>query len=207
MKYIDIRTKLKDFPIFSVRDIQQLEPDFRNATLSDWVKKGYIKKIKNEWYAFSDFDPKDFDYFYISNKIYSPSYVSLETMLAYYGVIPEAVQYITAVSTKGTREIVTDYGVYSYRQIQSDLFWGYEILYPNSSEKTRGVSIASLERSILDYFYFNPIKDIPDLEGLRFDKEVLNERLDVEGITRSADRMSVSVVKDRVKLLLRYINA
>ena len=133
-------------------------------------------------------------------------------MLEYYGIIPEGVQYITAVSTQRTREIETDYGVYAYRQIQSDLFWGYGILYPQNNDNQKedfykGVSIATMEKTILDYFYFNPIKDIYDLEALRFNKEVLNERLDIEGLKKSADRMSVSAIKDRVKLLLEYINA
>ena len=38
----------------------------------------------------------------VANKIYSPSYISLETALSYYGLIPESVYALTSVSTRKT---------------------------------------------------------------------------------------------------------
>ena len=180
-----------------------VDKNFRNANMSAWIKKGYVNRIRQEWYMFSDFKPESYDYFYISNKIYSPSYISLESALEYYGVIPEAVQEITAVSTQKTVTFDTEFGTYIYRKLKNELFWGYEI----STFNNKGISIASLEKTLLDYFYLNSIDSTLDLEGLRLNKEVLNKNLDMDKLDIYTQRFNVNIVQNRINLLKSYLHA
>jgi len=71
-----------------------------SALLHRYKKIGFILQIKRGLYAFPDNLPPDA---YIANKLYSPSYISLEFALSYHGVIPETVYEITSVTTKATR--------------------------------------------------------------------------------------------------------
>jgi len=49
------------------------------------VKSGLFVKLRNNFYAIKD---SNFDYSFIANKLYQPSYVLLETALAHYNIIP-----------------------------------------------------------------------------------------------------------------------
>ncbi len=45
MKFLELKNELKDFTIFSLNDIKNIEPDFHRRRLNEWQDKGYIKKI------------------------------------------------------------------------------------------------------------------------------------------------------------------
>ncbi|MBS8122307.1 type IV toxin-antitoxin system AbiEi family antitoxin domain-containing protein [Candidatus Vampirococcus lugosii] len=110
--------------------------------------------------------------YFASNKIYQPSYISLESAFSYYGIIPEQVFTINGVSTKKTNYFKTDFGVFNYKKINPKLFFGYNII----SLKENKVLIASLEKAILDYFYlYDNIKSTVDFEYLRWNKDILKK--------------------------------
>jgi predicted transcriptional regulator of viral defense system len=203
MRYDEIKTQFKNQPIFSLRDIKTVEPNFRRATLSEWIKRGNITKIRQEWYCFSNFQPTDYEYFYISNKIYSPSYISLESMLEFYNVIPEAVQQITAISTQKTKTFATELGTYVFRKVKTNLFWGYKIVEYNNI----GITIATLEKTILDYLYLNNINSTLDFEGLRFNKDRLKENIDKKIMGEYLVRFNNSEVEKKYIILKEYLNA
>jgi len=54
MQFIELKEKLKHFPTFSIPDIRKIEEDFDIRRLSEWTRKGYIKKIRRGHYFFSD---------------------------------------------------------------------------------------------------------------------------------------------------------
>jgi len=62
--------------------------------------------------------------YYISNYLYRPSYVSLETALQYYDLIPEAVGLVQAVTPKHGREWSNDYDRFVCRSMKGARFWG-----------------------------------------------------------------------------------
>src|SRR5579864_6761878 len=102
MRYLDLKNQLNDFIVFSLKDIRKLDSSFYNRRLSEWRRKGYIKMVRRGYYIFSDLKLSEDVLFLIANRIYSPSYVSLESALSYYGLIPEGVLSITSVSTRKT---------------------------------------------------------------------------------------------------------
>jgi len=54
MNYTEFRNKLKAFPNFSIREIDKHFPSFDSRRLVDWQEKGYIQKLRNRHYYFSD---------------------------------------------------------------------------------------------------------------------------------------------------------
>jgi predicted transcriptional regulator of viral defense system len=204
MKYIDIQNNLRRLGVFTLNDIRILDPDFREPTLNDWLNNGWIKRIRRFWYADSSFNPQGYDYFFIANKIYSPSYISLESALSHYGFIPETTLQITSVSTRKTNLFDTQFGVFSYQSVKNDLYFGYKVIESND----RPFTLATPEKAILDYFYLHSeISNIEDLEGFRFNKEIINSTLDRERFNIYLNQFNNSELIHRCNILLEYLNA
>lgn len=110
MKFLELKNELKDFPIFSLNEIRNIDPNFYRSRLNEWQDKGYIKKVIRGYYIFSDLQPREENLYKIANRIYLPSYVSLESALSYYHLIPESVYGITSISTRRTNSFKTSIG-------------------------------------------------------------------------------------------------
>ncbi|HRZ84609.1 MAG TPA: hypothetical protein P5344_00600 [Candidatus Dojkabacteria bacterium] len=204
MKYIDIQNNLRNLGVFTLNDIRMLDTEFREPTLNDWLNSGWIKRVRRFWYADSSFNPEGNGYFFIANKIYSPSYISLESALSHYGFIPETTLQITSVSTRKTNLFDTQYGVFSYQSIKNGFFFGYEVIENND----RPFTLATPEKAILDYLYLHSeITDIEDLEGLRFNEEIINSTIDKEKFNTYLSQFDNLELNNRSKLLLKYLNA
>ena len=204
MKILTVKEKFKSQKIFSLQDIYTLFPNCRQETRYDWENQGYVKKIRNKYYVFSDQKFQDLELYMISNKIYEPSYVSLESALNHYGIIPEAVLQITAVTTRKTNNFETDFGTFIYKSIKPDLFWGYKLLeYENI-----GIKIADPEKSILDYLYLNSeVSTKDDFDSLRFNREILRDIFDINKIKKYLNIFSNEKLSQRTNSLIHYIKS
>lgn len=58
--------------------------------------------------------------FSLAQKIYGPSYISMESALSYHGWIPESVPTIISVSSKRSRNFDTPVGRFEFRHVSSD---------------------------------------------------------------------------------------
>ncbi len=202
MKYHDFKQQLQPLITFSWQDIYLVYPAFRRATLYDWEKEGRVVKLRNNIYIFGDLSPQNEDYYLIANDLYEPSYVSTELALNHYGVIPEAVPLITSVTTNKTQTFITPIATFSYQTVQPELFFGYVLL----SVRNQGAMIASLEKTILDYLYLNAnIISPEDFEGLRWNKEVLQNYLDIKKFNHYLAVFSNSALVERVQGLKAYL--
>ncbi len=168
MNFIKFKENLGNFGVISLSDIQKVDPAFHRRRLNEWQSKGYIKKILRGYYLFSDITLNELRLFEIANKIYTPSYISLESAFSYYGLIPESVYGITSISTRKTNTFNTPAASFIYHSVKSHLFWGYEI---KNTDHTC-FKIAVPEKALLDFFYLNPdIQDQNAYESLRMNKE------------------------------------
>lgn len=171
MKYIELLEKI-NAPVFSMQDLKISGVSILPYQISRLNKDGYIKKIKNGLYAFPNKKELIIQE-HLAFKIYEPSYISLEWALHYYGLIPEMVYNITSISTKATRKFKNDFGIFIYRKIKKELFWGYK-----KEEKNGQIFlIAEPEKSLLDYIYFNSfkIKNNADIEELRLNYALIRK--------------------------------
>lgn len=197
MKFLELRNELKDFPIFSLNEIRIIDPNFHRRRLNEWQDKGYIKKVIRGYYIFSDLQLSEEILFKIANRIYSPSYVSLESALSYYHLIPETVYGITSISTRRTYHFRTSIGEFIFRRAKPPLFFGYYLM----SYKGQYLKMASIEKAILDYFYLHSdIENEQDFDSLRINKEMLFEQIDEQ-------KLRSFLVKFNQKKLTRRINA
>jgi len=203
MQYLDLKTQFKDFIVFSIKDIEKVDLSFHKQRLSEWQKKGYVKKIRQGFYIFSDLQINEKILFIIANRIYEPSYISLEMALSIYGIIPEAVYGITSVTSQNTKNIKTPVGDFIYRHIQPDLMFGYELREHDGHR----YQIAEMEKAILDYLYFNPkISDSESFEGMRFNVSEIKEKLNIEKFNKYLEAFNNKSLARRAKKFLTYIN-
>lgn len=163
MKYIDFRNKI-GAPTFTSQDIRALRIRVYPHQLTEWTRKGYLFKLKRGIFAFSD-RRDQLSIEYISFLLYQPSYISLEWALSHHGLIPEMVYMVTAVTSKTTRTFENEFGLFSYRHLKRNLFFGYERI-----DTKEGIFLlAEPEKALLDYLYLNlpKINDEDDLDAIR----------------------------------------
>lgn len=84
--------------------------------------EGRIVRLKRGLYVRSAEDGAMPTHLLIANHLYGPSYVSFQTALRYYGLIPERVYEIQSMTTKHSRSFDTPLGWYSYRSSSVDYF-------------------------------------------------------------------------------------
>src|SRR5476651_313505 len=177
MQYLELRQQMRDFIVFSLDDIKKVDGVFHRQRLNEWHDKGYIKKVIKEYYIFSDLEINESVLFVIANKIFDPSYISLEMALSYHGLIPESVYGITSVSSKKTYAFDSQFAKFNYRKIKPELMFGYQLVkYQNHSFK-----MAEIEKAILDFFYVNAkLVAEGEFEELRINRDTFHEKVDVE---------------------------
>jgi predicted transcriptional regulator of viral defense system len=204
MQYVQLKEQFKHHTIFSLSDIRLLEPNFHRRRLNDWQDKGYIKKIIKEIYIFSDKDIDEHILFEIANRIYKPSYISLEMALSYYQLIPESVYGLTSVSTRRTYTFHTDIGNFQYRTLKPELFFGYEII----PSQQKSFKIAEPEKAVLDFIYLNPhLKTAADFMSLRFNVDTFFQKIDLEKLKAYAGKYLQHTFHRRLNYLILFMRS
>jgi len=202
MKYFDIKQKLGGLKVFSIEDLYVVDPSFRLETLYEWEKKTWVIKLRSKKYIFADYNPTNYDLYLIANRLYDPSYVSLELALNHYGVIPEAVMRVTSVTTNKTLSVETKIGIFDYKSLDPRLFFGYQIITNDGTT----YKIASLEKAIVDYFYLNPqVAEVDDIQGLRFNEELLKEKLNRLELEKIVSVFDSEALNTRISRLTDYL--
>ena len=106
MTFLEFKNQLFDLACFNIYQVYAWQSDFDRNSLTRWVKKGYLIRLRQGYFAFSEYKSKPDYFLYFANRIYRPSYISLHTALSFYGMIPEAVVQITSVTTLKTASFV-----------------------------------------------------------------------------------------------------
>lgn len=165
------------------------------------MKKGYLVRLRQGYFAFSEYKSK-LDYsLYFANRIYRPSYISLHTALAFYGMIPEAVVQITSVTSLKTVSFNNDFGEYSYKNLKENLMFGYE-LKPVADNRT--MQFATPEKALLDLLYLYPFYDNEqELEELRLDEDYLHDDLNKDLLMDYCGKFQNKALDRRIKLLFK----
>jgi len=197
-----LKEAFKDFPAFSIRDIRRLEPGFQRRRLTEWQAKAYIRKIIKGYYVLTDRPLDENALFAIANRIYRPSYVSLESALAHYHLIPEFAFGVTSVSTRRSYRFSSGLAEFRFQSVKSGLFFGYDII----SDRGRDFKIARPEKALLDFLYLNPgISARPDFESLRLDLRRYREIIPLRCFRAAAARFSGQAFGRRLERFLAFI--
>jgi len=165
--------------VFSFKDIALLWGDSSAAArvrVNYYLKNNQIYRIKQGFYA----KDKNYDKFELATRIFTPAYLSFETVLTKAGVVFQHYNKIFVASYL-TREITADKQVYFYRKIKD-----YILTNSNGIEQKENYSMATPERAFLDTIYLNKNYHFDNLSGLNWDKvlEILpiysNKRMEKE---------------------------
>jgi predicted transcriptional regulator of viral defense system len=203
MNYLEFEKALKAFPVFSVKDIQKRFPGFDSRRLVEWQQKGYLEKIKRGYYTFRERQHGEKFLQFAANKIYSPSYISFESALSYYNLIPEGVFTITSATTRNTASYATHVGNFSYKHIKPPLFFGYKLI----QERDFVVKIAEPEKALLDFFYINKMNTLEDVGEMRFNEIVSKEIVSFDKLTKYQRIFNSKTADKRIRMFIQVINA
>lgn len=187
LKQLPVEQKLKFLGLLiftpaEFKDVFSVPLNTARSYIKRNVARGLFIKLRSSFYQLADSHPSPY---FIANKLYQPSYVSLEKALSRYGVIPETVYAITSVTAKPTREYENPRGVFTYQKIKRSAFAGYAPIRIEGSV----VLMAEAEKALADYLYFVDLKRIS-----------LNDRLELAGV-RKAKLLKYAKLFNRPSLL------
>lgn len=195
MKWIDFerQIKTKNIKLFTPLDVKIFLRRSHIAVrflLHRLKKQGYIQNVKRGIYKLSDEQIPDL---YLANKLYEPSYISLEFALSYHRVIPETVYEITSVTPKATRRFETLGKAYSYRRITRHAFTGYII----EKQKGFGFAIADAEKALVDTTYYRFLAGQAPIS--RFNKDKINSTKALKYAALFRNSKLISIVKTTLR--------
>ena len=96
----------------------------RHGLVKRAMAGGEILNIRRGLYCLAPkYQKKPISVYGLAQRVYGPSYISLETALSYHGWIPEAVYACTCVSYRNGKEFETPLGVFSYERVPQRTFY------------------------------------------------------------------------------------
>ena len=201
MTFLEFKNKMFDLACFNIYQIYVWQPDFDRNNLTRWTKKGYLVRLRQGYFAFSEYKNKPDYSLYFANRIYRPSYISLHTALAFYGIIPEAVVQISSVTSLKTASFANDFGEYSYNNVKENLMFGYG-LKPMADNRT--IQFAVPEKALLDLLYLYPFyNNEQELEELRLDEDYLQDDLNKDLLMDYCAKFQNKALDGRIRLLFK----
>jgi predicted transcriptional regulator of viral defense system len=120
-----------------------------NEKISNLVKNGELVRLKKGFYTFSKlYQTKPINLISVANTLYSPSYVSFDYALSYYGMIPERVSEVTSATSKNEKLFDTPIGRFSYKKVSLQAYsLGIDWIYDDIEG---GRFIATAEKALCD---------------------------------------------------------
>ncbi len=207
MNYRDFKEQNQNLLIVDNRLINQYpRPEYLRRQIVDWKSKNWLINLKRGLYTFNDkFVLAQLNDPFIANKLYFPSYVSLEWALSFYQLIPERVYTVTSVSSRKTCNFNNALGNFSYQTVKQDLFWGFNSLLvdPNNSSSARYL-IASPEKALLDFFYLK--RSLVELDPEYFDSLRLQnlDQINFALLHEYATKLGDTMISNLIELLEDY---
>ncbi|GFP22333.1 hypothetical protein HKBW3S06_01560, partial [Candidatus Hakubella thermalkaliphila] len=112
-----------DEPVFEASLLRagNVNPGDVRRQLPRWTAGGRLYQLRRGLYALAPpFQKVKPHPFLIANRMVRNSYVSCQSALAFYGLIPEYVPVITSVTTARPARWETPFGVFEFRHIKTD---------------------------------------------------------------------------------------
>lgn len=186
MEFSRLLEIVDDEPVFETGLLLagDLDPANVRRQLSRWTRTGRLYQLRRSVYAlappFRKVNPHPF---LVANRLVRGSYVSMQSALAYHGLIPEAVPVTTSVSATRPASWTTPLGVYEYRHVKKELLFGYQWIDVGEDQQA---FVATPEKALLDLVHLQPGGDEPEyLRQLRLQNL---ERLDLDRLQGQAAR-------------------
>lgn len=184
-------------PVFTLQEVLKLFPSESKSTINTQIGRlansGDLTRIRYGFYKFSNIQV---DEYVLANLLYQPSYVSLETVLNYRGIIPDITMNVTSVTTVTSKRISTVDSNFLYSKISKDLYYGFDkIKDPNSYYY---YDIACTEKALLDLVYIRRVKS---LQEYRFSFDAINSNK-LQNLAQKFPRWVKEVLNEQFKIFV-----
>ncbi len=204
MNYHEFQKKMSSYPLFSVTEIEKQFPAFDRRRLVEWQGKGYIQRLRNRFYCFTDRKTEEPFLYYAANVLYSPSYISLESALSWYGFLTESVFHPVSCSTLKTQAFYTSRAGFLYHHIKRKMYFGYRL---ESWEKVR-YAIADPEKALVDSLYLHPeLATVEDIRALRWNRLAIHRRISMFTMDAYVSHIGSAALRKRFELFKEYLHA
>lgn len=194
MKWTQLQPILKNSPLFETDLLLAGNTTYAEVTrqLSRWKSSGKVVQLRKGVYLLAH-PTLSLHPFQVANRLVHPSYISLQSALAYYQLIPEYVPVTTSLTTARPGTWDTPVGRFEYHFIQVNRFQGYRWLNIGAGQSA---FMAWPEKALLDLIHLRVSGDTPGyLESLRLQN---TDQLSFERLTQFA-------VTPKLKRAVRYI--
>lgn len=207
MEFERLLELIGDEPVFETALLLagKVNPNVVRLQLSRWTKSGRLYQLRRGLYALAPPYQKVKPHpFLIANRMQRASYVSGQSALAFYGLIPDIVHLTFSVTAGRQERLETPLGVFEFRHIKPELLNGYRMIdLLGWQQPGQQALVATPEKALLDLVYLQPggdkhayLRELRlqnldrlDLEELRQQAEIFDSpklRRAVETITRLA---------------------
>ena len=203
MEFQTLLNLVGDDPLFetSLLLAGDVDPKIIRIQLTRWAKAGRIVQLRRGLYAIAPpYQKKKPHPFLVANHLQRASYVSLQSALSFYGLIPEVVHVITSVSTGRPERLETPLGIYDFHHLKTELLFGYQMMDLGG----QSVLLATPEKALLDLVYLQPAADFPAyLSELRLQNSA---RLDINRLMNQSEKFGMPKMGKAVNEILRVIS-
>lgn len=177
---------VRDEPVFETGLLLagDVDPNHIRRQLTRWTNNGRLYQLRRGLYALAPPYQKTKPHtFTVANRMVPGSYVSCQSALAYYGLIPEYVPSVVSVCTGRPRSWDTPLGTFFFRHVHRKYFFGYKRIKPYGDQQA---IVAEADKALLDLIYLTPGGDTEEyIHSLRLQNL---EQLDLQSIERTAEK-------------------
>jgi hypothetical protein len=182
LKSRQILTLAESLPCFGAADLAPIgeRRAYLNIILSRYVRRGEMLHLRKNLYVTRHYlDKADrkgvySDYVeFIANRLYSPSYLSLDYVLYEHNMLTEIPRNITSVGLRKTDSFSNELGTFIYHKIREELFLGFNVI----REGDFSILKANKAKALFDFLYFRKrlLPDRQAVEELRLNLEEFTE--------------------------------
>jgi predicted transcriptional regulator of viral defense system len=184
MKWPDLLRVVADEPVFRAGLLAAGDSPLAQVRveLSRWAAAGKLIRMAKGLYALAPPYRKVAPHpFLVANAARRPSYVSMQTALSYYGMIPEYVPAVVSITSGRSGKLNTTVGRFMYRHVKREFFRGFARVEVAAAQEA---FVATPEKALLDLVYLTADADhFAYLEELRLQNL---ERLDATALNHLA---------------------
>lgn len=190
---------IKDEPVFETGLLLAGDVDSNHVRrqLTRWTNAGRLYQLRRGLYTlappYQKVKPHPFT---IANRMVRGSYVSCQSALANYGLIPEYVPMVVSVCSSRPRQWDTPLGSFHFRHVRRKYLFGYQLLALGDGQQAL---VATPEKALLDLIYLTPGGDS---EGYIRSLRLQNlENMDVQSLKNAAEAFGKPKLRRAAKLV------
>jgi len=187
MRNDDIRSKrilklTEALPLFGAADLAPIgeKREYLNIILSRYVKRGTMLHLRKNLYVTKSYldnaERRGIFSSYVeftANKLYPPSYLSLDYVLHEYNMLTEIPQNLTSVGLRKTDHFSNGLGNFIYHKVKEELYLGFKVVKKGDFSILK----ATKAKALFDFLYLRKrlLVDKRAVEELRLNLDEFTE--------------------------------